>query len=105
MYIHTCKFTKINYKQFVYNLCSIIYGFTYICLPIDASKASWLATNYECGKAYGLLFVAMTSPLVYLRIHHLQYTYHEISSVKLPAVLICQTFLSSIHTCVPICSV
>ena len=60
-----------------------MYCITHTCVPISASKVSWLFTNYACGKAYGLLFVASL----------VQFT--EVFSAKLhvPAVLICQTSL------------
>ena len=56
-----------------------------VCSLIDASKVSWLATDYKSRRTCSLLFVAMYSATSCA-------VYHKISSVKLPAVLVCWTF-------------
>ena len=42
-----------NFFAKYHNFYSIAYGFTFsYCVPITATKASWLITNYTNGRAY-----------------------------------------------------
>ena len=66
---HIVSKALANYKTLpkvflpIFSFHRIAYGFTFTCVPIGASEASWLTSNYTHGKANGLLFMAISNML------------------------------------------